>query len=80
MMKTSFDIIGEKKKQDYILYQKIKPCNHEIVKNLILDFDLEHSLLKLIKENSSSYDKIKIAYRKFLVEREAFLNEMTQNL
>jgi hypothetical protein len=80
MMKTSFDIIGEKKKQDYIVYQKIKPCNHEILKNLILDFDLEHSLLRLIRENSSSYENIKNAYRKFLIEREAFLNKMTKNL
>jgi hypothetical protein len=80
MMISSFDIIAEKKKQDYIFYQKIKPQNREIVKNLILDFDLGNSLIKLIKENSSSYEKVKTAYKKFLLEREAYLTEMTENL
>lgn len=80
MMISSFDIIAEKKKQDYLFYQKIKPQNREIVKNLILDFDLGNSLIKLIKENSSSYEKVKLAYKKFLLEREAFLTEMTENL
>jgi hypothetical protein len=80
MMKSSFDIISEKKKQDYIFYQKIKPCNYSIVKNLILEFDLEHSLIKIIKDNSESYEKIKNAYKKFLIEREAYLSEMTENL
>ena len=79
-MNSSFDIIGEKKKQNFLFYQKIKPCNHGLLKNLLYEYDSDHSLIKIIKENASSYEKIKLAYTKFLLEREAYLIEMTENL
>jgi hypothetical protein len=80
MLETSFDIIEERKKQDFLIYQRIKPQNYEIVKSLILEFDLKNSLIKIIKNNASSYEKIKVAYRKFLLEREAYLTEMVSKL
>jgi hypothetical protein len=79
-MISSFDIIAEKKKQDFLFYQKIKSRNYSLVKNLIYEYDQNHSLIKIIKENASSYEKIKLAYKKFLLEREAYLLEMTENL
>jgi hypothetical protein len=80
MMISSFDIISEKKKQDYLFFQKIKPQNYEIVKNLLLEFDLNNSLIKVIKDNAESYEKVKMGYRKFLLEREAYISELIEKL
>jgi hypothetical protein len=80
MLTSSFDIIGEKKKQDYLVFQKTKPQNYQIVKDMILDFDLKNSLIKILKENISNSEKIKLGFKKYLLERQAYLNEMISNL
>lgn len=80
MFTSSFDIISEKKKQDYLIFQKIKPQNYQIVKDMILKFDLNNSLIKVLKENILNSEKVKLGFEKYLLEREAYLNEMISNL
>ena len=79
-MKSSFDIASEKRKQDFLIYQRTKPENHRVVKDLIVEFDWNHSLIKIIKENMESYENVKNAFRKYLAEREAYLSKITENL
>jgi hypothetical protein len=79
-MNSSFDIISEKKKQEYLFFEKVNPQNRYIVKNLIEEFDSRNSLLKIIRENKSNYEKIKMAYRKYLIERDSYISELISNL
>jgi hypothetical protein len=80
MMKSSFDINFEKQRQNTILYEKVKSKNREIAKNLILDYDLTNSILKIIKNNTESYEKMKSALEEHFSKREAYVKELCRSL
>ena len=75
-----FGFVSEKRKQEYSLFLKIKPQNRSILSRLITEYDLQHSSLTILRENASSYNKIKMALQKYLIEREAYLEEITASL
>ncbi len=80
MEESSFDMSSEKNRQNVYLYQKIKPKNIEIAKNLVLDYDLSNSILKIIKTNYNDYEKLKQAIQEHFIKREAYLKSLCHTL
>jgi hypothetical protein len=80
MTESKFDMSAEKIRQNTYLYQKIKPKNIEIAKNLVLDYDLSNSILKLIKKNCNDYTKRKQAIQEHFIRREAYLKNLCHTL
>ncbi len=80
MEEPIFDMTTEKNRQNAFLYQKIKPKNIEIAKNLILDYDLSNSILKIIKDNWNDYKKRKQAIQEHFIKRESYLKSLCHTL
>ena len=78
--KKDFDMSAEKLKQNTFLYQRIKSKNIEVAKNLILDYDLSNSILKIIKNNCNDYTKLKKAIREHFINRENFIKNLCDKL
>jgi hypothetical protein len=80
MTESKFDMSTEKLRQNTYVYQKIKPKNIEIAKNLILDYDLSNSILKIIKNNCNDYLKLKEAIQEHFIKRETYLKNLCHTL
>ena len=80
MTDSIFDMSSIKTRQNSYLYQKIKAKNVEIAKNLILDYDLTNSILKIVKNNCDDYTKLKLAIQEHFIKREAFLKNLCHTL
>ena len=80
MTESTFDMSIEKNRQNTYVYQKIKPKNIEIAKNLILDYDLSNSILKIIKNNYNDYSKLKEAIQEHFIKREMYLKNLCHTL
>jgi hypothetical protein len=83
MNKTNeeIDFSELKEKQNYLIYEKVKPENRQIVKNLIIGFDLGYRLNKKLLvyylKDSEKFDEV---LKLYFLERENFLNRMTKDL
>ena len=80
MTDSTFDMSAEKLRQNTYLYQKIKPKNIEIAKNLVLDYDLTNSILKIIKNNYGNCTKLREAIQEHFEKREAYLKSLCHTL
>jgi hypothetical protein len=76
----SINFVEEKRKQEYNIYKKINPKNRIAVQNMILKYDLSKTIISVIRENFDNYEKLKTELEKFLLEREIYLNSVTENL
>jgi hypothetical protein len=76
----SINFVEEKRKQEYDIYKKINPKNRIAVQNMILKYDLSKTMISVIRENFDNYEKLKTELEKFLLEREIYLNSVTENL
>jgi hypothetical protein len=77
---NSISIKWEKKKQDYVILDKINPDNKEAVYRMIVKYDLQNSPLKIVLKTYESYKELKTAVEKYLLERECYLREITKSL
>jgi len=76
----SINFVEEKRKQEYDIFKKINPKNRIAVQNMILKYDLSKTMISVIRENFDNYEKLKTELEKFLLEREIYLNSVTENL
>jgi len=72
--------IQEKNKQDSLVFQKVNPKNRNLVYDIILKYDLEHSTTRVTIKPYNSYQEFRNAVQKYLIDRQVYLNEMTSSL
>jgi hypothetical protein len=80
MSEFSLNLSSQKERQNNILYQKIKTKNKEVAKNLIINYDLTNSILKVIKNNMESLEKMKKAVQDHFDRRETFIQQLCRSL
>jgi hypothetical protein len=76
----STKIFEEKRYQENLFLQKVDSKYRESLQRMIVEYDLKHSPLKILKEFYSDRDKMIEALRKMIVEREVFLIKVTNEI
>ena len=74
------NIFEEKRSQEYLFIQKVDPKYRESLHRLIVEYDLKHSPLKIVKNFYSDSKKLYEELKKMLVAREVFLINMTNEI
>ena len=80
---SSFSIIEQRQKQDYLIFSKTRPQNHKIVRAIINSYGnknpITKKIIKLINEEVP-YQKLIEECEKYFYERESYLNKMCESL
>lgn len=76
----SDNIFEEKRSQEYLFLQKVDPKHRESLQRLIIEYDLKHSPLKIVKNFYSDSKKMFEELKKLLLTREIYLTNITNEI
>ena len=68
-----------KNKQDFLFYIKSGEKNREIVKKIIITYDLNNSILKNLKPYFFTSD-LQFAIDSYFLKREIYINRLLENI
>jgi len=74
------EIFEEKRSQEYLFFQKVDSKYRESLKRLIIEYDLKHSPLKIVKNFYNDREKMFEELKKMLVAREIYLTNLTNEI
>jgi len=72
----ALELLSEKKNQEYIYLQKVKPQNRQIFERLITDFDIKNSSLKILFNFQDEKEKLLEELKNLLIVREVHLSKI----
>jgi len=76
----STEIFEEKRSQEYLFLQKVDSKYRESLQRLIVEYDLKHSPLKIVRNFYNNRNKMFEELKKMIVAREAYLIKMTDEI
>jgi hypothetical protein len=74
------EIFDEKRSQEYLFLQKVDSKYRGSLQRMIVEYDLKHSPLKILKEFYNDREKMTEALKKMILNREIFLIKVTDEI
>ena len=74
------EIFEEKRSQEYLFLQKVEPKYRNTLHRLIIEYDLKHSPLKIVKAFYNDNQKLFEELKKMINARELYLIDITTEM